>query len=139
MFSSIHNGFVDGASRYTRNLASIAWVIYSPTNELLSLGRIYLGHATNNVAEYCVVIRLLTEAISSSITQLIVNLDSQLVVFQLNHIYTIRDSILYRLYLRVCFLERSFEFIQYQHILREFNSMSNSLANYILDWNLAHI
>ena len=64
---------------------------------------------------------LLTEEISLNITQLIVNLDSQLMVFQLNHIYTIRDPILYRLYLRVCFLERSFEFIQYQHILREFN------------------
>ena len=83
-FSSIHNGFVDSASHYTRNLASIPWVIYSPTDELLSSGGIYLGHATNNVVQYHVVIGLLTEAISLNISQLIVNLESQLVVFQLN-------------------------------------------------------
>lgn len=78
--SSIHIGFIDGASRYTRNLASAAWVIYSPTDELLSSRGIYLRHANNNVAEYHVVIGLLTEAIYLNITQLIVNLDSQLVV-----------------------------------------------------------
>lgn len=94
-FSSIHNGFTHGASHYTRNLASTAWVIYSPTDELLSLGGIYLGHATNNVAEYCVVIGLLIEEISLNITQLIVHLDSQLMVFQLNRIYTIFDPILF--------------------------------------------
>lgn len=138
-FSSIHNGSVDGASRYTHNLASSTWVIYSPTDELLSSGGIYLGHATNNVVEYHVVIRLLTKEISLNITKLIVNIDSQLVVFQFNHIYTIHDPILFRLYIRVCFLERSFEFIQYLHILREFNQVSDSLANYILDWHLAYI
>ena len=138
-FSFIHNGFIDGASRYTQNLASITCVIYSPTDELLSSGGIYLGHATNNIVEYHAIIGLLTKAISLNITQLIVNLDSQLVVFQLNRIYTICDPILFRLYLRAHFLERSFEFIQDQHILRESNQVSNSLSNYILDWHLAHI
>ena len=138
-FYSIYYGFVDGASRYTHNLASVSWVVYSPTNELLSLGRIYLGHTTNNVAEYHVVIGLLTEAIYLSITQFIVNLDSQLEVFELNRIYNINDPILYQLYLRVCFLENLIEFIQYQHILMEFNLVSDSLENYILDWHLAHI
>ena len=75
-FSLRHNGFVDGARRYTRNLDSTAWVIYSPTDELLSLGGIYLGHATNNVAKYRVVIGLLTKGISLNITQLVVNIDS---------------------------------------------------------------
>ena len=138
-FSSIHVRFADGASRYARNLASAAWVVYSPTDELLSSGGIYLGPATNNVAEYRAVIGLLTEALSLGITQLIVNLDSQLVVYQLNHIYSIRDPILLRLYLRVHFLERQFDFIQFQHISREFNQVADSLANYMLDWHLAHI
>ena len=68
-FSSIHYGFVDGANRYTHNLASTTWVVYSLTDELLSLGGIYLGYATNNVAEYCAVIGILNEAISLSISQ----------------------------------------------------------------------
>ena len=138
-FSSIHFGFADGASRYTRNLASAAWVVYSPTDELLSSGGVYLGPATNNVAEYRAIVGLLTEAISLGITQLIVYLDSQLVVHQLNRIYSIRDPTLLRLYLRVRFLERQFDFIQFQHISREFNHVAYSLANYILDWHLAHV
>ena len=32
-----HIGFVDGASRSTQNLASAAWEIYAPTNELITL------------------------------------------------------------------------------------------------------
>ena len=105
-FSSIHIGFADGASRYTRNLASAAWVVYSPTDELLSSRGLYLGPATNNVAEYRAAIGLLTETISMGITQLIVYLDSQLMVHQLNRIYSIRDPTLLRLYLRVRSLER---------------------------------
>ena len=138
-FSLIHIGFADGASRYTRNLSSAAWVVYSPTDELLSSGGVYLCPATNNVAEYRAVVGLLTEAISLGITQLIVNLDSQLVVYQLNRLYSICDPVLLRLYLRVRFLERQFDFIQFQDISREFNHVADSLANYILDWHLAHV
>ncbi len=94
-FSLIHVEFADGGSCYTQNLTSTAWVVYSPTNELLSSGRVYLGPATNNVAEYHAIIGLLTEAISLGVTQLIANLDSQLVVYQLNRIYSIRDPTLH--------------------------------------------
>jgi hypothetical protein len=59
-----HIGFADGTSRSTQNLASVAWAIYAPTNELISLRGVCLGHATNNIAEYSVVIKLLIDAIS---------------------------------------------------------------------------
>ena len=82
-------GFADGASRSTRNLASAAWAIYAPTNELISLRGICLGRATNNIAEYSVVIELLVDAISLGIRHLVVRLDSQLVVLQLSNVYSI--------------------------------------------------
>jgi ribonuclease HI len=130
-------GFVDGASRHTQNIASAAWVIYH-SGELVSSGGIFLGSTTNNMAEYHVVIRLLTEASSLGITHLIINLDSQLVVCQLNRDYVVRNPVLLRLHLRVRRLERSFEFIQYRHIPRELNTTLDSLANYILDRYLVH-
>jgi hypothetical protein len=55
-----HIGFTDGASRSTQNLASATWAIYAPTNELISLHGVFLGRATNNIAEYSAVIELLT-------------------------------------------------------------------------------
>jgi len=51
-------GYVDGASRSTWNIASTDWVIFSPTDELVSLGGVYLGHETNNIMEYNVVIEI---------------------------------------------------------------------------------
>jgi len=87
-------GFADGASRHTQNLASTAWVIYSPSDELITIGGICLGPATNNVAEYQTAIELMTEALSSGISQLIVHMDSQLIVLQINGIYSIRDPTL---------------------------------------------
>ena len=69
MESSTYIGFIDGASCHTQNLASAAWVIYTPT-----------GPSSNNVAEYSVVIELLRDAISHGVLSLEVCLDSQLVV-----------------------------------------------------------
>jgi ribonuclease HI len=130
-------GFADGASRHTRNIASAAWVIYQ-FDEVVSSGGICLGPATNNMAEYHAVIGLLTQASSLSISRIIIYLDSQLVVYQLNRIYAICNPILLRLHLQVRRLERMFDYIEYRHIPRELNSVSDSLANYIMDRYLAH-
>jgi ribonuclease HI len=130
-------GFADGASRHTQNVASAAWVIYH-SDELVSSGGIFLGSTTNNMAEYHVVIRLLTEASSLGVSRMIINLDSQLVVCQLNRIYAIHNPILLHLHLRVRRLERMFDFIEYRHIPRELNTISDSLANYIMDRYLTH-
>ena len=126
-------GFADGAFHHTLNLASAAWVLYSPAEYLVSSRAVCIGPATNNIAEYEVVIGLLTEAISQDVRDLVVLMDSQLVVCHLNHVYTIRNLVLLHLFWRVCLLERSFETITYRHIPREHNVVANSLANYILD------
>ena len=87
-------GFANGAHRYTLNLASVAWVLYSPTSELVSSGGILLGSSTNNLAEYQSMIRLLTEALANDVREIRVYLDSELVVQQLNRVYTIRNPML---------------------------------------------
>ena len=77
-------GFAYGANRYTLNLASVAWVLYSPTSEPVSSGGIVLGPSTNNLVEYQAVIRLLMEALDNDVREIRVYLDSELVVQQLN-------------------------------------------------------
>ena len=78
-------GYADGASQ--SQATSVAWVIFSPTNELVSFGGISLGTVTNNIVEYNVVIGLLSEAINLGIRHLVVRLDSHFVVRQLNRVY----------------------------------------------------
>ena len=73
-------GFVDGAHRYTLNLALVAWVLYSPTSELVSSGGILLGPSTKNLAEYQAVIGLLMESLDNDVREIRVYLYSELVV-----------------------------------------------------------
>ena len=110
--------FTDGAYCHTLNISSAAWVLYSPAYDFVSLG---------------VVIGLLTEAASQDVRNLVVLMDSQLVVCHLNHVYTISNHVLFCLFQTVLLLERSFETITYRHIPRECNAVADSLANYILD------
>ena len=81
-------GFANGACHHTFNLAMAAWVLYSPAEYLVSLGAVCIGPATNNITKYQAVINLLTEAASQDVHDLVVLMDSQLVVFHLNHVYT---------------------------------------------------
>ena len=57
-------GFNGGAYRHTLNLSSAAWVLYSPAKDLVILGAVCIGPATNKITEYEAVISLLTEATS---------------------------------------------------------------------------
>jgi ribonuclease HI len=136
--SKVFIGYADGASRHTRRLASAAWVIFTPQGQLLSSGGICLGDTTNNVVEYSAVIELLRDALSLGISRLRVYLDAQLVVSQLNRIYHVQDPTLHRRFLRVRLLERYFDYITYFHVPRSLNQITDTLANHILDWHLAH-
>ena len=132
-------GFADGASRSTRNLSSTAWVIYDPFSELIDLQGIFLGWTTKNFAEYSDVLELLTEAINLGIHTFLVNLDSQLGVLQLNNHYSVRNPHILRLYLRIRLLERHFDFITYQHIPRRINTLTDTVANIVLDRHLHNL
>ena len=111
-------------------------MIYNPDSELIDLQGICLGRTKNNVAEYSAFIELLIEAISLNIHALIVNLDSQLVVHQLNGNYSIRNPQILRFYLHVLLLERNFDYITYQHIPRQMNTLTDTVANIVLDRHL---
>ena len=82
---------------------------------------------------------ILSDAIAHGIRRLTVRLDSQLVILQLNGIYSVRNPAIYRMFLRVKILERKFDFIQYQHISRNLNTLTDSLENYVLDRHLQHL
>jgi ribonuclease HI len=138
-YSETYVGYADGASRSTRGLSSAAWAIFDPSGELVSFRGVCIGRSTNNIAEYSALIELLSDTIAHGIRQLIVRLDSQLVVLQLSGIYSVRNPAIYRMFLRVKILEREFDSIQYQHISRNLNTLTDSLANYVLDRHLRHI
>ena len=98
-----------------------------------------IGQSTNNIAKYNTLIELLSDAIAYGIRQLVVWLDSQLVILQLTGIYSVRNAAIYHMFLRVNILERQFDSIQYQHISINLNTLTDSLTNYVLDRHLRHL
>ena len=129
-------GFADGACRSTWNISFASWVIYSPSNELVFMHGVSLGQTTNNIAEYSAVIELLSESILFGIQSLIVRLDSELVVLQLNRVYSIRNPVLLWLFLRVLLLECEFDYIEYQHIPRHLNTLADAVASSMINQQL---
>jgi ribonuclease HI len=75
-----HIGYTDDTNRWTQNLASAAWALYTPSHEMLHSSSICLGSATNNQEKYTVIISLMADAQHHHILHLSVFLDSQLVI-----------------------------------------------------------
>ena len=68
---------MDGYSRHTMHIPSVAWVLYSQADDLVSSGGVFLGPTTNKIVEYHVVIGLLTKDSSHDVNHIIVYLESQ--------------------------------------------------------------
>ena len=82
----------------------------------------------NNVVEYSTVIELLSGAISFGIQYLIIMLALELIALQLSKVYTIKNPVFLRLFLKVRLLERHFDYIEYQHTPRILNTLADALA-----------
>jgi ribonuclease HI len=136
--SAYHISYVDGASRWTHNLALAAWSLYSPSHELLHSSDMCLGSTTINQEEYTTIIGLLAEASHHHIHHLSILLDSQLVVLQLNNVYRVRDPCLFRKYPQVRPLSKHFDSITFTHIPIQFNQIVDNMANLVLDWHVSH-
>ena len=65
-------------------------------------------------------------------------LDSKLILLHLNRVYAIKNPVLLRLFLKVRLLERQFDYIEYQHIPRNLNTLVDALANNIINRHLRH-
>ena len=82
---------------------------------------------------------LLTEAVDLGIRELLVYLDSKLVVLQFNGHYSIRSPSILHLYLRIRLLEINFDYITYQNIPRHMNTLTDAVANMVLDRHLRNL
>jgi ribonuclease HI len=136
--SAYHISYTDSASRWTQNLTSAAWDLYTPSHVLLHYSGICLGSDTNNQDEYDVGIGFLTEASHRHILHLSILLDSHIVVLQLNNVYHVHDPCLFHKYLQVRLLSHNFDSITFTHISRTLNQVADHVASLVLDWHLSH-
>lgn len=118
--------FTDGASLGNPGPMGIGVVIYRDGVLVEELSE-YLGHGTNNIAEYSAVIKALETAHSMGESDVHVKSDSQLVVRQLNNEYKVRDLELQPLKKRVDHLCIGLT-VRFEHIPREKNKEADKLS-----------
>jgi ribonuclease HI len=125
--------FTDGGSRGNPGPSAVAFVICKPDYSVVEIIGEYIGETTNNQAEYQALKAGLKRAQESGIKKLTVNLDSELVVKQINGLYKIKNQELMPHYNEVKGLAGKFEQITFQHVPRALNAIADKEVNRILD------
>jgi formyltetrahydrofolate-dependent phosphoribosylglycinamide formyltransferase len=93
----------------------------------------YLGQTTNNVAEYCAVIKALEAAIQLGATHIDLCSDSELLVRQLNGQYRVKSPNIKPLYEQASTLLAQFKRWTIRHVMRAKNKRADHLVNRALD------
>lgn len=93
----------------------------------------YLGHQTNNYAEYSALIAALEWALRNEHRAVQVVSDSELMVKQLRGIYKVRNENLQPLFEKAQRLIAQLEWFEIKHVLREQNQNADRLANEAMD------
>jgi len=121
----------DGGARGNPGPAGIG-VVLKYGDQILTYKK-YIGHATNNQAEYQAVILGLEKAKEIGASEVDVYLDSELVQQQLSQRYKVKNPDLGVLFVKVWNLAMSFKKVKYIHIYREDNKMADKLVNQAID------
>jgi len=120
--------YIDGASKGNPGPSGIGVVVCKDGSTIKNISD-YIGHATNNVAEYTALIYGLQEAIMLRADTIKINTDSQLLYRQGNKIYKIKNPNIRGLYNQAAHLICSFKGFSINHIPRENNRGADKLAN----------
>jgi ribonuclease HI len=125
--------WTDGAARGNPGPAGIGAILKSETGEVLYTGSEYLGHTTNNVAEYKAVLLGLAGALAQGISRIEVRADSELLIKQLKGEYRVKSPGLKPLFEEARRLIARFASVKLTHIRRELNGEADRLANQGID------
>ena len=94
---------------------------------------LYLGTATNNVAEYVALLAALERARALGVAAIEVRSDSQLLVEQMNGGYKVKAAHLKPLWMRARMLAAGFRRFSIVHVTRDANRAADELANRAMD------
>jgi probable phosphoglycerate mutase len=124
----------DGGARGNPGPAGSGAIVYDAKRETILEVSEYLGETTNNVAEYTAIIRALAglaDALGerSKQAEVLVEMDSQLVVKQMRGEYKIKHPNMKPLAAQVKMLVPRFGSVVFKHIPREENADADALAN----------
>ncbi len=129
--------YIDGASRGNPGRAGAGvWITDGAGKKISEVSR-YLGHKTNNEAEYWALLLALGEAERRKGERIQIFTDSELVERQIKGVYRVKDLGLKALHQRVVQNLKRFSSFEIQSIPREENKEADRLANQAIERRLA--
>jgi ribonuclease HI len=123
----------DGGARGNPGPAGYGVVIKDESGGKVAALSEYLGHQTNNFAEYQGLIAALEYAIEHGPKALKVISDSELLVRQIKGIYKVKNAVLQDLHGRAKELTAQLDWFSIGHAFREQNQEADRLANEAMD------
>jgi ribonuclease HI len=129
--------YSDGAARGNPGPAGIGGRVIEEPGRVLIVVSEYLGEATNNVAEYQALIRVLEKAAGLEYERVRVHTDSELLANQVTGGFRVKSEALKPLLARIKVLLAGFRQVEVEYIPREKNIACDALANRAIDDGLA--
>jgi ribonuclease HI len=123
----------DGGARGNPGPSGYGVVIKDESGRKVAALSEYLGHQTNNFAEYQGLIAALEYALKHGPKALKLISDSELLVRQIKGIYKVKNATLQDLHARAKELIRQLDWFSIGHALREHNQEADQLANEAMD------
>ena len=124
---------IDGGARGNPGPAGYGVVITDQAGRKVAALSDYLGHQTNNYAEYSGLLAALDYALKHGHKALKVVADSELLVKQIRGEYKVKSPSLLELYQRARKMIGQLEWFSIQHVLRGGNQEADRLANLAMD------
>lgn len=124
---------IDGGARGNPGPAGAGVVVQREDGTLIHEGAYFLGHQTNNAAEYHALIRGLQRAARCGDQPISVCSDSELLVRQITGEYRVKSPKLAQLFEQAQMLLLKVSCWKVQHVRREANKRADELANLAMD------
>jgi ribonuclease HI len=124
---------IDGGARGNPGPAGYGVVIEDQTGRKVAELSEYLGHRTNNYAEYSGLLAALDYAREHEPRALKVVSDSELMVRQMRGVYKVKNPTLRELYEKAQEVVKQLQWFEIGHVLRGDNRDADRLANEAMD------
>ena len=125
--------YTDGGARGNPGPSGIGVVVQDEHGLVIGRHKKFIGNATNNVAEYKALLLGILEAKKIGADEVLIYMDSELVVKQMKREYKIKEPTLQILAKEAFSYLKDFSLVKFNHIRREFNKEADALVNEAID------
>lgn len=125
--------YTDGGSRGNPGPSACGAVLLNQKGETVWIMGKYLGHSTNNRAEYEGLIRGMVMAKGKGVKQLHIYMDSELAYNQVSGRWKAKDANIKKYLAKIEEVLGYFDHVKFEHTRREGNPLADRIVNIVLD------